>query len=192
VGWQGRWIWRALVGGLILGLPAGALLFVRVPVLTVIDVKADRRLLAVQVRAGESFVLSYRHPVTQGLVAETFQVESDGALSGRETTSRSSGHSVRLRELAVVVQPFSMLMVKGRLVDISREARPGALVKISVERRFWWLTGIEKVRAILSRIRLEAHRHPTGIAASRLTEGRLLLTIVKSANPLKTKRLSEE
>ncbi len=167
MGWRGRWIWRALVGGLILGLPAGALLFVRVPVLTVTDVKADRLILAVQVRAGESFVLSYRHPVTQGLAAETFQVESDGALSGRETTFRSSGHSApgpggayeeRLRELAVVVHPFShhLLVVKGRLLDISLEARPGALVKISVERRFWWLTAVQKVGAILSRIRLEA------------------------------------
>ncbi|MBI4561069.1 MAG: DUF1850 domain-containing protein [Candidatus Rokubacteria bacterium] len=174
-----RWIWRALVGGLILGLPAGALLFVRVPVLTVVDVKADRRIFALQVLAGESVVVSYRHSVTQGLVSGTFEVESDGALSLRETTfgspgpglpdprpgeqyeiaggvirQRSSGE--RLRELSVFVHPFTdhTLVVKGKSLNISQEIRSAGLVKIRVERQFWWQRGIQKWREKLGGARL--------------------------------------
>lgn len=169
-GWRSRWVWRALVGGLILGLPAGALLFVRVPVLTVTDAKADRLILAVQVRAGESLVLSYRHSVTQGLVSGTFEVESDGALSLRETTFRSPGPglpeprpgeayeiaggvilqrgSQRLPELSIFVHPFTdhTLVVKGLTLRLSRELPAGSLVKISVQRQFWWQPGLETWR----------------------------------------------
>ncbi len=166
---RGRWLWRALVGGLILGLPAGALLFVRVPVLTVIDVKAGRRLLAVQVRAGESFVLSYRRAVTQELVSGTFEVESDGALSLKETTVASPGPGPpesrpgeeyeiaggvirqrpggeRLRELVVFAYPFTnhTLVVRGQTLNLSREVQPGSLVEIQVERQFWWQRGFQK------------------------------------------------
>lgn len=165
---RSRWVWRALVGGLILGLPAAALLFVQVPVLTVLDVKAGRRILSVQVRAGDSFVLSYRRSETQGLVSGTFEVESDGALSLRETTFRSPGPGrpephlreeyeiaggvilprsagERLRELSVFVHPFTdhTLVVKGRTLTLSREVQPGSLVKIRVEHQFWWQQGIQ-------------------------------------------------
>ncbi len=148
---RSRWIWRALVGGLILGLPAGALLFVRVPVLTVIDVKAERRILALQVRAGDSVVLSSRDSLTQDLLSRTFEVESDGSLLVRETTARPSGPvrtesrlqgagGERLRELSVFVSPLTehTLVVKGQALSLSRTLRPGSLVKIRVERQFWW------------------------------------------------------
>lgn len=172
-----RWVWRALVGGLILGLPAGALLFIQVPVLTVLDVKADRRILAIQVRAGESFVLSYRHSVTQGLVSGTFEVESGGILSLRDTTFRSPGPGLpepqpgeeyeiaggvirqrsgaRLHELSVFVHPFTehTLVVKGRTLLLSRDVQPGSLVKIRVERQFWWQQGVETWKRKLARLK---------------------------------------
>jgi len=174
-----RWLWRALVGGIILGLPAGALLFVRVPVLTVKDAKADRLLLAIQVRAGESLVLSYRHSVTQGLVSGTFEVESDGSLSLRETTYGSPGPGLpeprpgeayeivggvilqrsgqRLPELSVFVHPFTdhTLVVKGLTLWLSRELPPGALVKIRIERQFWWQQGLRQWWAKLGGGRLK-------------------------------------
>jgi len=154
---------------MILGLPAGALLFVRVPVLTVTDAKADRRLLAVQVRAGESFVLSYRHSVTQGLVSGTFEVEGDGSLSVRETTFGSPGPGLpeprpggeyeiaggvirqpsrgeRLPELSVFVHPFTdhTLVVKGFTLRLSQDLPAGSLVKIRVAERFWWEPGLAR------------------------------------------------
>lgn len=165
---QPRWIWRALVGAVILGLPAGALLFVRVPVLTIMDVRADRAILAVQVRAGDSFVLSYRHSVTQGLVSGTFEIGADGVLSLKETTFRSPGPGLpeprpgeayeiaggvirqrsgeHFRELSVFVHPFTdhTLVLKGRTLALSRETGPGSLVRIRVERRFWWEQGLRK------------------------------------------------
>lgn len=149
---------------MILGLPAGALLFVQVPVLTVTDAKTDRRLLAAQVRAGENFVLSYRHSVTQGLVAGTFEIEGDGSLSVKETTFSSPGPGLpeprpgeeyeiaggvirhrggaRLPELSVFVHPFTdhTLVVKGVTLALSRDLPAGSLVKIRVERQFWWET----------------------------------------------------
>ncbi len=143
MGRRGRWLWRALVGGLILALPAGALLFVRVPVLAVIEVKAGRRLLALQVRAGESFVLSYRRAVTQDLVSGAFEVESDGALSLRETTCAPpcpGPAESRPGELSFFVYPFTnhTLVVKGQTLNLSRQVQPGSLVEIHVERQFWW------------------------------------------------------
>ncbi|MBI4608621.1 MAG: DUF1850 domain-containing protein [Candidatus Rokubacteria bacterium] len=167
---RSRWLWRALVGGAILGLPAGALLFVRVPVLTVLDAKVNRQLLAVQVRAGESFVLSYRHSVTQGRVSGTFEVEGDGALWVRETTFSSPGPGLpeprpgdayelaagvilqrsgeRVPELSVFVHPFTdhTLVVKGLTLALSKELPPGSLVKIRVEGRFWWEPRLETWR----------------------------------------------
>lgn len=161
-----RWIWRALVGGLILGLPAGALLFIRVPVLTVADAKAERRIMAVQVRAGDSFVLSYRHSVTQGLVSGTFEVEADGSLVVKETTFGSPGPGLpeprpgegyeiaggvirqrggqRFPELSIFIHPFTehTLVVKGHTLLLSREVAPGTLVKIRVEPQFWWEPGV--------------------------------------------------
>ncbi len=160
---------------MILGLPAGALLFVRVPVLTVIDVKADRQLLAAQVRAGEAFVLSYRHSVTHELVSGTFEVESDGSLSVKETTFRSPGPGLpeprpgedyeiaggvirhrpsdgHLPELSVFVHPFTehTLVVKGQQLNLSREVAPGALLRIRVERRYWWWKWAQSMGAVLS------------------------------------------
>jgi len=171
VGRTPRWAWRALVGGLILGLPAGALLFVRVPVLTVMDMKANRRVLAVQVRAGDSLVLSYRHSVTQGQVSGTFEVESDGTLLVRDTTFRSPGPGLpeprpgedyeiaggvirqrgggaRLQALSVFVHHFTdhTPVVKGLTLALSREVQAGSLVKIRVERQFWWEPGVERWR----------------------------------------------
>jgi len=179
VGRRSRWAWRALVGGLILGLPAGALLFIQVPVLTVTDVKAERQILAVQVRAGESLVLSYRHSVTQGLVSGTLEVESDGSLSLKETTYGSPGPGLpeprpgeayeiaggvilqrsgqRLPELSVFVHPFTdhTLVVKGLTLRLSRELSPGALVKIRIERQFWWQQGLRQWWAKLGGGRLK-------------------------------------
>ena len=145
---RSRWVWRALVGGLILGLPAGALLFVRVPVLTVIDVKAERRILALQVRAGDSVVLSSRDSLTQDLVSGTFEVESDGSLFVRAMTARPSGPvrtESRLRELSVFVSSLTehTLVVKGQALSLSRTLRPGSLVKIRVERQFWWQQAVQ-------------------------------------------------
>lgn len=173
-----RSVWRALVGGLILSLPAGALLFLRVPVLTVKEMKADRRILVVQVRAGERFVLSYRHSVTQGVVSGTFEVEADGTFLVKETTFgtpgpglpeprpgdeyeisggmiRSRAGSQRLPELSVFVHPFTehTLVAKGRSLNISREVGPGALVKIRVDREFLWRRWLQKTGAVLSRAR---------------------------------------
>ena len=167
MGWPSRWVWRALVGGLILGLPAGALVFVRVPVLTVIDAKTDRRLLAIRVGAGESFVLSYRHSVTQGVVTGTFVVESDGSFSVRETTFASPGPGLpeprpgeeydisggmirhrargqRLPELSFFVHPFTehRLEAGATRLELSRDLPPASLVKVRVERlpAYRWLT----------------------------------------------------
>jgi hypothetical protein len=170
--------WRALVGGLILGLPAGALFFVRVPVLIVHEVRPDRAILTVQVRTGERFVLSYRHSVTQGLVFGTFQIEGDGSLSVKETAFASPGPGLpeprpgeeyeisgglirhrpsdaRFPELSVFVHPFTQhtLVVKGESVNISEKVAAGALVKIRVERQSLWRWGLQKIGALLSRAR---------------------------------------
>ncbi|MFQ5898706.1 MAG: hypothetical protein ACE5JN_10745, partial [Candidatus Methylomirabilia bacterium] len=46
----------------------------------------------------------------------------------------------RLRELAVFVHPSSdhTLVVKGRVLLLSREVAPDSLVAIGVAREFWW------------------------------------------------------
>jgi len=175
---RGGWLWRALAGGLILGLPAGALFFIRVPVLTVTDAKAGRQLLAVQVRAGERFILSYRHSVTQGVVSGTFEVNGDGTLSVKETTFASPGPGLPeprpgedyeiaggvirhrgggtpLPEVSVFVHPFTehTLIVKEKPLSVSREVQPGSLIKIRVERRFWWWAWGQKAGALLPRSR---------------------------------------
>jgi hypothetical protein len=156
-------------------------LFVRVPVLTVHDAKADRRLLSVQVRAGERFLLSYRHSVTQGKVFATLEVEGDDSLAVKETAFASpgpglpeprpgdpyeiSGGMVRdraggqfLRELSVFVHPYTehTLVVKGMSLHLSRLLQPGTLVKVRVDRQFLWRVGIQKIGAALSRIRWRA------------------------------------
>lgn len=172
-----RWLWRALVGGLILGLLAGALLFVQVPILTVEDVKANRLLLAAPVRAGERFVLTYRHSVTQGIVSGTFAVEVDGSLALKETSFGSPGPGLpmpqrgedyeisgeliryrtdqRLPEFSVFVHPYTehTLRVQGESLDLSREVAPGALVKIRVERQSLLWRWVQKMGAVLSRAR---------------------------------------
>jgi len=173
-----RWFWRALAGGLILGLPAGAILFIRVPVLTVLDVKGGRQLLAVQVRSGDRLVVSYRHSVTQGFVSGTFQVEGDDTLWVKETTFGSPGPGLPeprpgddyeiaggvirqrgggepLPSFSFFVHPFTehTLIIKGNTVHLSRDLPPGSLVKIRIERRFWWWTGPQKLGALLSRSR---------------------------------------
>lgn len=177
MGRRSRRIWRALAGAVILGLPAGALLFVQVPLLTVEEVKANRRLLAVQVRAGERFDLSYRHSVTQGMVSGTFAVEADGSLTVKETTFGSPGPGLpiprpgedyeisggiiryrtdeRLPELSLFVHPFTehTLAVRGTSLDLSRAVHPGALVKIRVERQSLWRQWLQKLGAVLSRVR---------------------------------------
>lgn len=175
---RSSWVWRALAGGLILGLPAGALFFVKVPVLTVTDMKAGRPLLAVQVRAGDSLVISYRHSVTQGLVSGTFEVEGDGSVSVKETTFTSPGPGLpeprpgedyeiaggvirqrgggeHLSELSLFVHPFTehTLIAKGTTLNISKDVRAGSLVKIRVERRFWWWAWRQKLGALLPRSR---------------------------------------
>ena len=172
-----HWLWRAVAGGLILGLPAGALFFIKVPVLTVTDMKAGRQLLALQIRAGESFVLSYRHSVTQSPVSGTFEVEGDGTVSLKKTTFRSPGPGLpeprpgedyeiasgvirqrgggeHLPSFSFFVHPFTehTLVARGKTLNLSREVQPGSLVKISVERRFWWWAWPEAVRAGLSRL----------------------------------------
>ena len=169
--------WRALVGGLILGLPAGAFFFVRVQVLIVHDVRADRAILTVQVRTGERFILSYRHSVTQGIVSGTFAVGSDGSLIASETTFGSPGPGLpvprpgedyeilegiilyrtdqRLPELSVFVHPFTehVLAVQGESLNLSRAVPPGGLVKIRVERESVLWQWIHKMGAALSRAR---------------------------------------
>ncbi len=146
-----HWLWRALAGALILGLPAAALFFIKVPVITVSDIKARRQLLAVQVRAGDSLVLSYRQPVTLTRVAETFEVRGDGTFLGKET----SGRGASLPEISFVAHPASdhVIVLKGTSLNLSREVQPGSLVKIRVERRFWWWTWRQKAGALLARIR---------------------------------------
>lgn len=173
-----RWWWRALAGGLILGLPAGAILFIRVPVLAVLDIKGGRQLLAVQVRAGESLVVSYRHSVTQGLVSGTFEIEGNDTLSVKETTFASPGPGLpeprpgddyeiaggvirqrgggeRLPSLSFFVHPFTQhtLVVKGKIMNLSRDLPPGSLVKIRIERRFWWWAWRQKLGALFERNR---------------------------------------
>ena len=155
-----HWVWPTLVGGLILGLPAGALFFISVPVLTVTDVKAGQQLFAVQVRAGDSFILSYRHPVTQSPISGTFEVEGDGRLSVKETTVPSPGAGLsesRLgeAELSFFVHPFThhTLVVKRMSLNLSRKVQSGSLIKIRVERRFWWWAWSEKAGALLSVVR---------------------------------------
>jgi len=162
---------------MILALLAGALLFVQVPLLTVVDVKANRRLLAVPVRAGDHFVLSYRHSVTQGIVSGTFAVESDGSLTVKETTFGSPGPGLpiprpgedyeisggmiryrtdqRLPELSLFVHPFTehTLAAKGKSLDLSRAVHPGGLVKIRVERESLVWQWLQKIGAVLSRAR---------------------------------------
>lgn len=159
-------------------MPAGAILFIRVPVLTVLDVKGGRQLLAVQVRAGDSLVVSYRHSVTQGLVSGTFEVEGDDTLSVTETTFGSPGPGLpeprpgdayeiaggvirhfgrgeRLPSVSFFVHPFTehTLVLKGKTVNLSRDLPPGSLVKIRMERRFWWWAWRQKLGALLSRMR---------------------------------------
>lgn len=172
-----RWLWRALVGGLILGLLAGALFFVQVPLLIVEDVRANRQLFAAPVHTGERFVLSYRHSVTQGLVSGTFAVEPDGSLIVKETTFGSpgpglpvprlgedyeiSGGLIRYRtdqrrpEVSVFIHPFTehVLAVKGRSLDLSHEVAPGALVKIRVQQQPILWQWLHKMGAVLSRAR---------------------------------------
>ena len=149
-----HWGWRALVGGVILGLPAGALFFISVPVLTVTDVKAGQELFAVQVRAGDRLALSSRHPRTRGLVSRTFEVEVDGILSAKETTPGLGGGE-RVPELLLLVHPFTedTIVVKGKTVNLSEKVKPESLVRIHVERRFWWWTWPQKAEALLARIR---------------------------------------
>jgi hypothetical protein len=176
---KARWFWRALVGGLILGLPAGAILFIRVPVLTVLDVKGARQLLAVQVRAGDRLVVSYRHSVTQGLVSGAFEVEGDDTLSVTETTFGSPGPGLpeprpgddyeiadgvirqrgggeRLPSFSFFVHPFTehTLVLKGKTVNLSRDLPPGSLVKIRIERRFWWWAWRQKLGRLWSLTRV--------------------------------------
>ncbi len=172
-----RWLWCALVGGLIFGLLAGALLYLQAPLLTVEDVKTNRRLFAVPVREGERFVLSYRHSVTQGIVSGTFAVEPDGSLTVKETTFGSPGPGLpiprpgddyeisegmiryrteqRLPEVSVFIHPFTehVLAVKGRSLELSREVAPGALVKIRVKRQPILWRWLQKMGAVLSRAR---------------------------------------
>ena len=160
-----------------LGLLAGALLFVQVPILTVDDLKANRRLVAVPVLAGDHFVLSYRHSVTQGIVSGTFAVEEDGSLAIIETTFGSPGPGLpiprpgedyeisggiiryrtdqRLSEFSVFIHPFTehVLAVKGRSLDLSREVAPGALVKIRLQRQSLLWQWVQKIGAVLSRAR---------------------------------------
>ncbi len=147
---RSRWLWRALVGGLILGLPAGALFFIKVPVLTVADVKAGRQLLALQVRAGDSLVLSYRDPVTFTRVSKTFEVRGDGTLSGKEASGQGAG----IPEISFVAHPVSdhVIVIKGTSLGVSREVQPRSLITIQVERRVWWWTWRQKAGALLSRI----------------------------------------
>jgi hypothetical protein len=166
---------RALAAGLILAFPAGALLFLRVPVLTVQEVRAGQTLFSEQVRAGERFLLSYRHSVTQGRVFGTFEIEGDGSLRVLETAFGSPGPGLpeprpgedyeisggmvryreggqRLPEISVFVHPFTdhTLVVKGKPLLLSRQAQSGKLVKIRVERRFLWRRAIQKIGALLS------------------------------------------
>ncbi len=176
-----RWILRALVGGLIVASPAGALVFVRLPVLTAEDVKAGRRILTAAVRTGDRFVLSYRHSVTQGLVSGTFEVEADGTLSVKETAFATPGpglpepspgdvyeisgglirhrpREARLSEVSVFVHPFTehTLVVEGKPVGISNQVAAGALVKIRVVRQMLWRWGLQKMGASLWRARWRA------------------------------------
>lgn len=155
MGRRSPWVLGALVGGLILGLPAGALLFVKVPVLVVEDVTAERVLLAVQIRAGESVVVSSRHPAMRGPVSQTFAVAGDGAfLVGEQTSASSSPYlrgphhagDERLQELQFSVRRGAdqVLVVKGRMLSLAKEARPGASVKIRVRRQFWWWRAWQK------------------------------------------------
>jgi hypothetical protein len=161
-----------------LGLLAGALLFLRVHVLTVMEMKANRQLLVLQVRPGDRFVLSYRHSVTQGRVSGTFAIEADGSLVVKETAFATPGPGLpeprpgdeyeisaglirhrprgeRLPELSVFVHPFTehALVLQGKSLDLSREVRPGALVKIHVERQVFWWPWLQKMGAVLSRPR---------------------------------------
>ncbi len=158
-----RFLWRALVGGLFLGLLTGALLFVQAPVLTVEEAKAGRRLLDIDVRPGETFTLSYRHSVTQGRVTGIFEVEADGRLLVKETTFGSPGPGLpdprpgeayeisggqiryrgsgqRLEEVSVFVHPFTehAIHVRGKSLNLSQAVPPGALVKIRVEWQSLW------------------------------------------------------
>jgi hypothetical protein len=150
-------VWLALAGGVL--LLAGALLFIRVPVLTVADARAGRPLFSTRVGVGERFVLSYRHSVTQDVVSGTFQVEADGTLSVKETVFRSPGPGLpellpgeeyeisggmirhraagtRLRELSFFVHPFTehRLEAKATRLDLSRDLPPGSLVRVRLER----------------------------------------------------------
>ncbi len=147
-------MWRALVGGVILGLPAGALFFISVPVLAVTDVKASQQLFAVQISAGDRLALSYRHPRTRGLVSKIFEVEADGTLSAKETTPGLGGGE-RVPELSLLVHPFTedTILVKGKTMNLSAKVQFVSLVRIRVERRFWWWTWPQKARAILACIR---------------------------------------
>jgi hypothetical protein len=151
---------------------------VQVPVLTVTDAKAARELLAVQVRAGETFVLSYRHSVTQEPVSGRFEVEADGSIAPRETTFRSPGPGLpeprpgddyeisggvirqrspgeRLPEISVFVQPFTehTLVLRGQALNLSRTVLSSGLMRIRVERRYWWWKWGQKIGALLSRVR---------------------------------------
>jgi len=159
-------------------LLAGALFFVRVPVLIVDDVRADQAILTFQVRPGERFVLSYRHSVTQGLVFGTFAIEGDGSFLLKETAFASPGpglpephpgeeyqisgglirhrpREARFPELSVFVHPFTehTLVVKGESVNISEKVAAGALVKIRVEAQSLGRWGLQKIGAVLSRAR---------------------------------------
>ncbi len=173
-----RLFWRALVGGLFLGLLTGALLSVQAPVLTVEDAKAGRHLLDIEVRPKETFSLSYRHSVTQDMVSGTFEVDADGSFWVKETTFRSPGPGLpeprpgeeyeisggliryrpsgqRLEELSVFIHPFTehAIHIRGKSLNISQAVRQGALVKIRVEWRSPWRRWGQKMGALLSRAR---------------------------------------
>jgi hypothetical protein len=151
---------------------------VQVPVLTVTDVKAGRELLAAQVRAGETFVLSYRHSVTREPVSGTFEVEADGSLVPKETAFPSPGPGLpeprpgddyeisggvirqrsrgqRLPEISVFVQPFTehTLVLRGQALNLSGSVVSSGLMRIRVERRHWWWKGGQRIGALLSRAR---------------------------------------
>ena len=125
---------------------------IKVPVLTVFDIKAGRQLLALQVRAGDRFVLSYRHPVTRSPVSGTLEVEGDGRLSAKETTPLLGGGE-RVPELSLSVHPFTedTIVVKRNAMNLSEKVKSESLVRIRVERRFWWWAWSEKAEALLSR-----------------------------------------